>query len=104
MQRWFAARGVHARRECPVCRAAWRREEGADDATTAAAADATADDGGHAERFAVESEHDSSFINLGELQPGVQAVRDASSYSSWLEVHQRRREQRQLNEGNVVSG
>ena len=108
MQRWFAARGVHARRECPVCRAAWRRsrrlEEGAHDATTAAAAAAAADDGGHAERLAVESEHGASFLNLGELQPDAQAVRDASSYSSWLEVHQRRREQRQLNEGNVVSG
>ena len=32
------------------------------------------------------------FLNLGALQPGVQTVRDTSSYSSWLAVHERNRE------------
>ena len=38
------------------------------------------------------------FLNLATLQPGTQRVRDTSSYSSWLEVHQRRRDQQQLAE------
>ena len=36
---------------------------------------------------------DEGFLNLASLQPGTRAARDQSSYSEWLEVHQRRREQ-----------
>ena len=35
-------------------------------------------------------------LNLASLQPGTRAARDQSSYSEWLEVHQRRREQAAL--------
>ena len=44
---------------------------------------------------------DEGFLNLAALQPGVRAARDQSSYSEWLEVHQRRREQAAMSGGAV---
>ena len=65
------------------------------DGAAGASADAAADDDEPA--APTPSEGDEAFLNLGALQPGVQRVRDASSYSEWLEVHQRRRAQERLN-------
>ena len=98
MERWFAARGPHRARECPVCRAAWRAESESQRREREAATAATAGMGeGDTDALAQRSERDDQFLNLGALQ-GVSQVRDASTYSSWLEVHQRRREQERLHE------
>ena len=96
MVRWFEARGHHARRECPVCRSAWRAETESERRARADASGSVAGGDGDDELVA-PSEGDAAFLNLGNLQPGVQRVRDASSYSSWLDFHQRRREQERLN-------
>ena len=82
--RWFGARGEHRGRECPVCRCGWRAD---DPAVPVAEATAAADDG---------ERRDEGYVNLGALQPGTQAARDDSSYSEWLELHRRRREQAAL--------
>ena len=71
-------------RECPVCRCGWRPD---DPAVPVAEATAAADDG---------ERRDEGYVNLGALQPGTQAARDDSSYSEWLELHRRRREQAAL--------
>ena len=84
--RWFEARGAHARRECPACRAAWRA--GVDEVERGSR-DGDDDDGGGVGGG-------EGFLNLGALQGGARQVRDASSYSEWLELHRRRREQRLL--------
>ena len=95
--RWFGARGPHARQECPVCRAAWRRDGSAAAAALAERAppaDAQAE--GDADEVLGGDGGGEAFLNLAMLQPGTQRVRDTSTYSSWLGVHQRRRDQHQL--------
>jgi len=82
ISRWRSAREAWRQPECPVCRARWR----SDDAAELPAPDSVA---------AAEG-----FVNLGALQPGLQTVRDSSTYSEWLTVHQRRAEQRNL-EGTI---
>lgn len=82
MLRWFEARGAHCARECPVCRTGWRE----DDPTlpwTETCGDGTE---------VVADLTDEGYLNLASLQPGTQTVRDQSTYSEWLGVHQRQRE------------
>ena len=70
---------------CPACRAAWRE----DDALVVLPAAPGA-------AGAIDAPADEGFLNLASLQPGTRPARDQSSYSEWLEVHQRRREQAAL--------
>ncbi|EOD27186.1 hypothetical protein EMIHUDRAFT_450192 [Emiliania huxleyi CCMP1516] len=39
---------------------------------------------------------DEGYLNLAALVPGTAAARDTSTYSPWLEVHQRRRERAEM--------
>jgi len=91
MSRWLETRGGHARRECPACRAPWHEDARCD--APPAAADA-----------AVGEAAAEGYLNLSSLQPGTSAARDTSSYSSWLEVHERRREQQDLNRAGCGAG
>ena len=98
LTRWFAARADVARApECPACRARWRDDDDAVRLPAAVAAGAAA--AASAEALAVATP-DEGFLNLGTLQPGTRAARDSSSYSEWLELHQRRREQAVLAGGS----
>ena len=98
LTRWFAARADVARApECPACRARWRDDDDAVRLPAAVAAGAAAAAGAEA---LAEATPDEGFLNLGTLQPGTRAARDSSSYSEWLELHQRRREQAALAGGS----
>ena len=101
MLRWFEVRGPHARRECPVCRTRWRAEtEGERLAREAAAAadSAGGSGGGDGEGLThAASGDDAGFLNLSSAQPGMQRVRDTTTYSPWLAHHQRRRDLERLN-------
>ena len=98
LTRWFAARADVARApECPACRAHWRDDDDAVRLPAAVAAGAAAAAGAEA---LAEATPDEGFLNLGTLQPGTRVARDSSSYSEWLELHQRRREQAALAGGS----
>ena len=98
LTRWFAARADVARApECPTCRARWRDDDDAVCLPAPVAAGAAAAAGAEA---LAEATPDEGFLNLGTLQPGTRAARDSSSYSEWLELHQRRREQAALAGGS----
>ena len=84
-------------RECPTCRARWRDDDDAVRLPAHVAAGAAAAAGVEA---LAEATPDEGFLNLGTLQPGTRAARDSSSYSEWLELHQRRREQAALAGGS----
>ncbi|KAL1507499.1 hypothetical protein AB1Y20_008335 [Prymnesium parvum] len=84
LRRWFesgCARGL----QCPVCRA--RCEVAAEP-----------------REAGEEAEVDEGYLNLRALQPGVQRARDSSTYSSWLEVHERNREAASLASGAPLTG
>jgi hypothetical protein len=100
MQRWFEARGPHARRECPCCRAEWLAlpGEGDDGATAGLGVVGGAPPDEDLPVGTGDEASGAGLLNLGALQPGTRRVRDQSSYSEWLEVHQRRREQQRLAE------
>ena len=83
--------------ECPACRAHWRDDDDAVRLPAAVAAGAAAAAGAEA---LAEATPDEGFLNLGTLQPGTRVARDSSSYSEWLELHQRRREQAALAGGS----
>ena len=78
LRRWFES-GTSRTLQCPVCRAQWACWE-VSTSTDHASASAPIEGAGE------------GFLNFGQLQPGVQNVRDSSSYSSWLQFHERRRE------------
>ena len=89
MRRWSIARRATGRRlECPACRAAWRGDDPA----------LPRDEEGAAAEQASEAagSRDEGYLNLAALVPGTAAARDTSTYSPWLEVHQRRRERAEM--------
>lgn len=83
MLRWRAARPPPL--QCPACRARWR----ADDPDLGAAPLAPA-----------SCEGAEGFVNLG----GTAQARDTSTYSEWLQVHQRRREREEMVAGGPSAG
>ena len=44
----------------------------------------------------LHASRDEGYLNLAALVPGTAAARDTSTYSPWLEVHQRRRERAEM--------
>ncbi len=87
ISRWFEARGAHRSRECPVCRQSWRGDDPHLPHPSVTESPGAQRGGGPP---------DEGFLNIGALQPGAARVRDTSTYSEWLQVHQRRREQEDI--------
>jgi len=85
ISRWYSARGAQRTRGCPICRARWRDDDPALELDASAAEEP--------EDVPLAPPPTEGYVNLATLQPGVQAMRDTSTYSTWLERHQRRREQ-----------
>ena len=91
LRRWFQA--TLSAPQCPVCRAAWHTPPGAPPLFDRAGPRAR-DDVDVVQDLRADH-RDAHFVNLGEWQPGTHHVRDSSSYSPWLAVHERRREHRE---------
>ena len=90
IRRWAFARGALQSVPCPACRAPWRSD---DPCLPSTAAFAGPEEGTTTEDGAALNE---GFLNLGGLLPTTARARDTSTYSEWLQVHQQRREQREM--------
>lgn len=101
IRRWAMARAGQSGLRCPACRAAWWNE---DPCLPSAAEVNQAHGGGEWEGEAGGVGRREGFLNLGGLVPGGGSVRDTSTYSEWLQVHQRRREQELMLTGSSGGG
>eukprot|EP00962_Isochrysis_galbana_P054268 scaffold25782_cov112-Isochrysis_galbana.AAC.1 len=89
IRRWALAHGALPALRCPACRACWWQA----DPCLPTAAELGQEHAGTEEEAVGGAARQEGYLNLGRLLPGGGRVRDTSTYSEWLQVHQRRREQ-----------